>query len=280
MDKIKILVVCHKKAEIYQDEVYTPIQVGKAIHPDVNLGYITDDTGDNISFKNGNYSELTAQYWAWKNLHDVEYVGLCHYQRYFHNRLNASNIDSILGNKADMILIEPITEWMNLGERLMAWTSREYFYIFYKCFLKVHPEDEEQFRLHLNQNKFTPFNMFVMKKDEFDKFAEWQFAIFNEMEKYVRLSGYARQKRLYGYLSEILLSLYARVKGLKVKYDRMVTADDEMIWPKYNLKYYIMEQLKYDLSFGISHGFRANRRLFNGDFNAVKVGMKQDGIVI
>lgn len=82
MDKVKILVACHKPAKVYQDDVYTPIQVGKALHPDLDLGYITDDTGDNISEENPYYCELTAIYWGWKNL-NCEYIGLQHYRRYF-----------------------------------------------------------------------------------------------------------------------------------------------------------------------------------------------------
>lgn len=61
MDKIKILVACHKPAKVYQDEVYTPIQVGKALHPELDLGFITDATGENISALNSQYCELTAQ---------------------------------------------------------------------------------------------------------------------------------------------------------------------------------------------------------------------------
>lgn len=40
-----------------------------------------DDTGDNISDLAKYFSELSVQYWAWKNA-DVNYYGLCHYRRY------------------------------------------------------------------------------------------------------------------------------------------------------------------------------------------------------
>lgn len=75
MNKLKILVACHKAVEVFENDVYVPIHVGKALHPNLELGFISDNIGDNISMKNPFYSELTAQYWAWKNL-DTEYVGL------------------------------------------------------------------------------------------------------------------------------------------------------------------------------------------------------------
>lgn len=62
------------------DSVYLPLQVGAEGKPD--LGYVKDNTGDNISAKNPNYCELTGLYWAWKNLH-TDYIGLVHYRRYF-----------------------------------------------------------------------------------------------------------------------------------------------------------------------------------------------------
>ena len=40
-----------------------------------------DDTGDNISDLAKYFSELSVQYWAWKNV-DADYYGLCHYRRY------------------------------------------------------------------------------------------------------------------------------------------------------------------------------------------------------
>ncbi|MDE6829477.1 MAG: DUF4422 domain-containing protein, partial [Lachnospiraceae bacterium] len=47
-------------------EWITPIQVGAVLSPR-RVANILDCDGENISAKNGNYSELTALYWIWKN---------------------------------------------------------------------------------------------------------------------------------------------------------------------------------------------------------------------
>lgn len=221
--KIKILVACHKPDNVYEDEVYTPIHVGRAISKfNVEMSnMIGDNTGDNISEKNLNYSELTAQYWAWKNI-NTEYIGLCHYRRYFSTKITFENIDLIFRN-IDVILIRPVIEKINIGLRLQCFTSLDDFIIFIKCINKLFPEYIKDCKYVLDNNKFSPYNMFIMRKDEFDKFAKWQFKILMEMEKYVRLPGYSRSRRLYGYLSEILLTIYVRHNHLKVKYDDMVS---------------------------------------------------------
>ena len=78
--KIRIYVMTHKKFEMPQSPLFRPLHVGRACGED--LGYPGDDTGENISDKNCYYSELTGLYWVWKNCHDVDYVGTCHYRRY------------------------------------------------------------------------------------------------------------------------------------------------------------------------------------------------------
>lgn len=89
----KVLVCYHKEYEIPNDkELYLPIQVGKKIS-DIDLKIQSDDSlngksCDNISDQNGLFCEMTAMYWAWKNIRklydDIDYVGLCHYRRYFY----------------------------------------------------------------------------------------------------------------------------------------------------------------------------------------------------
>lgn len=78
---IKILVAYHKESTLIENEVFMPVQVGKQLSNCI-LEMQGDNEGDNISGKNSTYCEMTAVYWAWKNL-SCDYYGLCHYRRLF-----------------------------------------------------------------------------------------------------------------------------------------------------------------------------------------------------
>ena len=43
-------------------------------------GWLMDDEGDNISFLNSYFGDLTVLYWAWKNAPD-DHLGVCQYRR-------------------------------------------------------------------------------------------------------------------------------------------------------------------------------------------------------
>ena len=73
----------HKKFDVPNDPMYVPLQVGaEGKEP---LGYVRDNTGENISALNCYYSELTGVYWIWKNDTESDIVGVCHYRRYLLN---------------------------------------------------------------------------------------------------------------------------------------------------------------------------------------------------
>lgn len=82
MSKIKILVACHKQVPKLKSSIMDWIQVGAANHKEHFESILHDDDGENISSKNPSFCELTAQYWAWRNL-KADYYGFFHYRRYF-----------------------------------------------------------------------------------------------------------------------------------------------------------------------------------------------------
>lgn len=216
MNKLKILVACHKAVEVFENDVYVPIHVGKALHPNLELGFIGDNIGDNISMKNPFYSELTAQYWAWKNL-DSEYVGLCHYRRYFATEYTNHNIEEELDGY-DVILASSVAYPKSIFTRWENDLVNEDIHIFYQYMITRFPSQKDEIDdFFIKNNRYNPANMFVCKKTLFDKFAEWQFSILFDLEKYILSSEYSRPRRLFGYLSEGLLPFYMKLNGLRIK---------------------------------------------------------------
>ena len=70
----------HRAAPRLGGSHIVPIHVGRA-QAQALPQMIGDDTGDNISARNGAWCELTALYWAWKNDTQSDYIGLMHYRR-------------------------------------------------------------------------------------------------------------------------------------------------------------------------------------------------------
>lgn len=268
--KIEILVACHKPDSYLKNEVYTPIHVGRSIskYSDAMLEMIGDDTGDNISDKNPYYCELTAQYWAWKNL-NVKYVGLAHYRRYFRMSLKPENVDKIF-KKYDIVLSREHYEKYSMADKITMDSNIEDLYIFVHCVKRHSPEYLDTVLKVLSQNHITPFNMFVMRKSEFDKFAEWQFQILFEMEKTFKPANYTRAKRILGYLGELMLYIYVVQNHLKIKYDTIVDNEGKEVMP---LKYKALRKLFVNIGFNSFY-----RRPIKFDNASVMVGLKNDGI--
>lgn len=100
MQKIKILVAMHKAYSLPGENIYAPIQVGGVRIPGMENA-LRDDTGENISAKNKYYCEMTALYWAWKNL-DADCIGLVHYRRYFAGKRFALRKESRIANRSQI----------------------------------------------------------------------------------------------------------------------------------------------------------------------------------
>ena len=108
MSKIVIGVACHKPSELPSNELYLPIHVGAALATKGLPGLQRDDEGDNISEKNPQYCELTAQYWLWKNV-DADYYGLCHYRRFM--SFAPERFDNLSGDHRDQVIIESLNDF-------------------------------------------------------------------------------------------------------------------------------------------------------------------------
>lgn len=269
MKKVKILVAQHKQVESYCNDVYMPIHVGKALHPELDLAIQTDDTGDNMSLLNPMYCELTAQYWAWKNLHNIEYIGLCHYRRYFEEEFKEDNVESILDGN-DVVLSSKFFFRSNILNWQFSALTPEDVTIFYLYLKRRFAKNKEKFEKYfLKKNWINPANMFVCKKALFDKFCEWQFDILDDLKNLVLLSPYSREKRILGYFAEALLPFFFYLNDYRVKELPLVS----MIGEKKHC---------YDFSFATR---LKNRLLFTKGRQCfvepadIMAGLKSDGVL-
>lgn len=272
MDKIKILVAQHKEAKVYANDVYIPIQVGKALSQ-IDLGIQGDNTGDNISDLNPFYCELTAQYWAWKNLSDVEYIGLCHYRRYFHKEFTAFNIDEEMKNY-DIILTKRGMLEMNVLEWYSAKLIPEDIAIFYLYMTYKYRDKISVFKQFYECHNWLNFtNMFVCRKSLFDHFSSWQFEILEDLRSIIPVSPYAREQRLMGYLAETLLPFYTFEQRLRVKELSIVPMLGKQVEGGEERALYRFWRLcKNKISFK-----KYNREFIIPDY--IMVGLQKDGII-
>ena len=203
---IKIVVATHKQYPMPEEKMYLPVQAGAAVHE--RLGYQGDDAGDGISEKNGVYCELTALYWAWKNL-GAEAVGLCHYRRYFQEPWEKTPLREEtlcrLMNETPVILPKKRNYYIETGESQFVHAhGRESLDALRGTLKDLYLAYLPAFDQSMAKTSGHRFNMFIMRREQFDSYCEWLFDILFETEK--RLGTPA--PRMMGYLSERLLDAW------------------------------------------------------------------------
>ena len=68
----------------------------------------------------------------------------------------------------------------------------------------------------MHRRKAHMFNMFIMKKDAFDSYCNFIFGVLKKLEKKIDISGYSvQEKRVYGYISELLMDVWLETNGFK-----------------------------------------------------------------
>ncbi len=215
---VKIFTMTHKKFDEPKNPIYIPLHVGRASAKD--LGYLGDNTGDSISEQNKYYGELTGVYWVWKNVQDVDIVGVCHYRRYFFNKkgalLNQNEYEKILEDfdiitsdeiKSDKSYRESYGEAHNINDLILT----------ENVIKRKYPEYITELERVFSGNSGYYGNLMVTSKDIFDAYAQWLFDIFFELEKQIDVTSYdLYHRRIFGFLSELLMKVWIDKHHLKV----------------------------------------------------------------
>lgn len=226
--KIKIIIAAHKQYTMPDKDCYLPVQVGRALHPDI--GYTPDNTGDNISEKNPYYCELTGLYWAWKNL-NADVIGLVHYRRYMGKKngvagmiqrrkdplgsiLDGQDIEKLL-KENDIILPKKRQYYIETLYSHYAHTHyAEHLDITRDVLSRLYPEYEPAFDRVMKRTGGHMFNMFIMKRKKCSAYCEFLFPVLAELEKQIDASTLSSfHARVFGRISELLLDVWIETNG-------------------------------------------------------------------
>ena len=238
---IKIIIAAHKPYWMPEDTVYLPLHVGREGKPDI--GFRGDDSGENISCKNGTFCELTGIYWTWKNV-KADFAGLVHYRRYFtkkEQRNIALRKEQILKRQDWERLLKDSPVIVANKRKYYIETNRSHFNHAHPresldltelIIKEKYPEYADTFSLVMNRTWAHMFNMFVMRKDLFDSYCEWLFSVLFELEKRLDISRFdAYNTRVFGFVSERLLDVWLEKNKIPYK-EQNVSFMEPQNWVK------------------------------------------------
>ncbi|MEE1227990.1 MAG: DUF705 domain-containing protein [Lachnospiraceae bacterium] len=289
--KVQILISCHKPSDVVKTDVFQPVQVGAALRDKKLSDMVYDDDGENISKLNPMYCELTAQYWAWKNL-DLDYYGFCHYRRYFsfadknfkedpYGNVIEQYIDKQTIQKHQMtdeavekmvedydIIITERKDLKSMPERYKSSIEQ------YKKAPKLHIRDYKTM-LDIIDEKYPEYseaahsfakgsvscfcNMYILRKDLFFDYCEWMFDILDEFCKRTNMRHYSTEAlRTPGHLSERLFNIY--LKYLEQTRPELRVKELQCVWventdPQVDVLKPAFEEKSVPVVFAANNGF-------------------------
>lgn len=229
MAEIKLFVCCHQQTEVPKHPLLYPIQVGAELSDTHFPGFLHDDAGKNISAKNGSYCELTAQYWAWKNV-DADYYGFFHYRRYLYpdvqakrpyiikrapdlgglRRLGYDGFEELI-RKYDFIISKGEDMYVPVREHYAdaPFHHEEDLKLVQRIVRECCTEYADAMEHYLSETNCYFGNIFVMRRHVFQDYCNWLFSILEEFDCRADVSRYGPQEqRVDGYLAERLLGIY------------------------------------------------------------------------
>jgi lipopolysaccharide biosynthesis glycosyltransferase len=256
MSDVSVFISYHKNYHLFKNSILKPIHVGSAL-ANHKLGMQLDCDGENISVKNPNFCELTAQYWAWKNCNS-DYIGFMHYRRLFNFTDNVypedrwgcvvehdiTNIFEKYG-LTDNNLNKVITEYDVIVAKQWSVTHTNSVDMFdhYKSsdpiLLEKYPQYQKAVEVYHKSSTGFFNNMFVLRKDLFDEYSSMLFDVLFTLETELDISSYDIQEaRVFGYISEWLFGIFVThiksTRELNVKELQRVFIDSKQVIPAEN----------------------------------------------
>lgn len=207
-------------------EGYKIIHAGRILSQD--LGYVGDNTGDNISFLNPYVNEITALYWMWKNSANT-ITGLSHYRRFFtdspdlnfnHEKILTAAAATEILKSYDIILsphYDNVTQFENISGACSFQAADLAKNILLKNIEKFQPQYSEAFNFVMNTKYFYKCNMFITRRNVFDAYCKWLFSFLPDSLQEILQIAPESHKRLTGYFAERMMSVWILKNNLRIK---------------------------------------------------------------
>lgn len=205
------------KSEHKDPEFVTSVQVGSAF-ADIKMAECIDKLGDNISNKNGDYSELTGLYWIWKNKikrQDDKYYGLAHYRRFL--ELSEDDLSRLDENDIDVVLPYPMPYEPNVEVHHLRYLTEQEWDAVLHALEELEPEYARALSWFLKQEYMYNYNIVLAKGKVLDEYCSWLFPILFRIEEINNPDGGKVPNRYIGYIGETLETLYFMCNKDKLK---------------------------------------------------------------
>lgn len=183
-DNVDIFICAHKNFDTYPNNPkYKIIHGTEKI--DVDLEQYEESGDDTLSAKQKLYGEGSRIYWLWKHYDIKDYIGICHYSKYFSFYDDVPNMDDEFKD-CDVILPRRLyvgSVYMNYA---LCHNINDLMLIG-GIINKYHNEYIKDFEKVLNDKSLFCCNMFIMKKEDFNKYCEF---VFDVLDKFDRAKGF------------------------------------------------------------------------------------------
>lgn len=195
------------------------------------------------------YSELYMLDYVSKNVELPQYVGFCHNRRYFSFLDDIPNMDEIFSNY-DAVCSKPKILKTNVKLQYSFCHNIEDLYIVGGIIADKYPQYANIWKNFINGNIFIPYNMFIMKGEDFKEYIDFIFSILDEylkivgtdinkriesnkdkyLKKFYPNNTVEYQYRIGGYIAERLTNLFMMHKFKKIKTYPVILTEE-----KYNI---------------------------------------------
>lgn len=191
-----IFIFTHKPTPyvLPDNSIYKPLQVGAALHPELDLCEFKDNQGVNISEWNQVYAELTGQYEIAYNLLEKcsdKYVGQCQYRRWLFFREN-TDFDAIFTDwKA--ITCRSCNCITSVANHFAQMHSAYYLRLCVEIITKLYPDYAESIKKYwFGDSRLFYSNSFILPKEDYLRYSDFLFSILEAFREHEGLQTVAQ----------------------------------------------------------------------------------------